>query len=157
MKNARKTNYFFCETDHSTRNCSVNLTLVCRHLQKFTLTLRYIEPRDFACNTWITAHTFLLSFFCHAGVRPLFFMDGGVPRSPLFLASSHPFPPFDVRVFAHLSLSLSCAQELLCRLRRTGARVFTLQYHVTASEGWEASRSCDTEPTTRLYPALPPP
>ena len=45
-------------------------------------------------------------------------------------------------------------QGLLARLRRKGARIFTLQYHIEDGEGWEAVASCDTEPSTRLYPAL---
>ncbi|CAM9241391.1 unnamed protein product [Pylaiella littoralis] len=44
-------------------------------------------------------------------------------------------------------------EALLTRLRKKGARVFTLQYHLTG-EGWEASKSCDDEPSRRLYSAV---
>lgn len=44
------------------------------------------------------------------------------------------------------------SQELLSSLRRSGARIFTLQYHLSG-EGWEPSRVSD-EPSMRLYPAL---
>lgn len=50
-------------------------------------------------------------------------------------------------------VSLSRPQALLTRLRKKGARVFTLQYHMTG-EGWEASKSCDDEPSRRLYSAV---
>ncbi|CAM9420295.1 unnamed protein product [Scytosiphon promiscuus] len=83
----------------------------------------------------------LLSWHCTDATRPGLFEELGLAATTV------------VFLYAYPTLLIQL-EALLLRLRRQGARVFTLQYHITG-EGWEASKSCDVDPSKRLYSPAP--
>ncbi|CAN0372274.1 unnamed protein product [Ectocarpus sp. 12 AP-2014] len=83
----------------------------------------------------------LLSWHCTDATRPKVLDELGLSVTTV------------VFLYAYPTL-LAQLEVLLTRLRRGGARVFTLQYHLVG-EGWEAAKSCEDEPSKRLYSALP--
>ncbi|CAM9294688.1 unnamed protein product, partial [Ectocarpus sp. 13 AM-2016] len=84
----------------------------------------------------------LLSWHCTDATRPGVLDELGLSVTTV------------VFLYAYPTL-LAQLEVLLTRLRRGGARVFTLQYHLVG-EGWKAAKSCEDEPSKRLYSALPP-
>ncbi|CAM9606222.1 unnamed protein product [Ectocarpus fasciculatus] len=84
----------------------------------------------------------LLSWHCTDATRPGVLDELGLSVTTVVFLYAYP------TLLAQLGV-------LLTRLRKGGARVFTLQYHMTG-EGWEAATSCEDEPSKRLYSALPP-
>ncbi|CAM9362830.1 unnamed protein product, partial [Ascophyllum nodosum] len=83
----------------------------------------------------------LLTFHCADATRPEAFEELGLAAATVVFLYVYP-------------TLLARLETLLMRLRRGGARVFTVQYHVSG-EAWEASAACSDEPSTRLYPSIP--